>query len=145
MAKPIFLAAAENLKVKHEESISGQLKRPTRDSGQTHRETAETNITARIVLNGSGSANVNTGVGFLDHMIAQLAKHSGMDVWLSCTGDTHIDDHHSTEDCGIVLGRALDLALGERRGIVRWGYALCPLDEALSRAVVDISGRPFAK
>jgi len=108
------------------------------------RITKETDVRVILTLDGTGIAEVNTGIGFLDHMFAQLAKHSRMDLQLTCKGDLYIDDHHSAEDCAIALGQAFDRALGERKGITRFGSAYAPLDEALSRAVVDISGRPFA-
>jgi len=108
------------------------------------RITKETDVRVVLTLDGTGIAEINTGIGFLDHMFAQLAKHSRMDVQLTCKGDLYIDDHHSAEDCAIALGQAFDRALGERKGITRFGSAYAPLDEALSRAVVDISGRPFA-
>ena len=88
-------------------------------------------------------ADVATGIGFLDHMLTALAKHSRTDISLKCKGDLHIDDHHTAEDCAIALGECYDRALGPRRGIRRWGHGACPLDEALSRAVVDVSSRPF--
>ena len=109
------------------------------------RKTKETMITAELELDGTGNTDeINTGIGFLDHMIGAFVKHAGLDLKLLCKGDLHVDDHHSVEDCGIVLGQAVLQALGERRGIVRFGVGYAPLDEALSRAVVDISGRGFA-
>jgi len=108
------------------------------------RKTGESDITVGLRIHGTGSSRVNTGIGFLDHMIVSLAKHSRMDIELSCAGDLHVDDHHTAEDCAIALGQALDAALGDRSGIARFGYAYAPLDEALSRAVVDCSGRPCA-
>lgn len=112
--------------------------------GEVNRRTGETKISLKLNLDGTGKASVKTGIGFLDHMLTALAKHGRMDLELSCEGDLHIDDHHTAEDCAIALGQALDKALGERRGIVRFGSALAPLDEALARAVVDLSGRPYA-
>jgi len=108
------------------------------------RKTKETDISLILNLDGSGESVVNTGIGFLDHMLTALSKHGRIDLTLSCKGDLHVDDHHSVEDCGIVLGQAFKAALGDLRGIARYGYAYAPLDESLSRAVVDISGRPFA-
>jgi len=105
------------------------------------RETTETNIELDLTLDGTGQADIDTGVGFLDHLLAALTRHSGFDLVLRCSGDLEIDDHHTVEDCGIALGTALDEALGDRRGITRFGSAHAPLDEALARAVVDISGR----
>ena len=107
------------------------------------RETAETLITARLNLDGQGEVQVATGMPFLDHMITALFRHAGFDLSLQAKGDIEIDDHHTVEDCGIVLGEALRQALGDKRGIVRFGSAYAPLDEALARAVVDLSGRPW--
>lgn len=109
------------------------------------RSTRETVIKGSIDIDGTGVADIETGLGFLDHMIATLAKHSGIDVELSVSGDTHIDDHHTAEDIAIVLGRALDDVLGDRTGTTRFGYSYAPLDEALCRAVVDLSGRGWAE
>jgi imidazoleglycerol phosphate dehydratase HisB len=107
------------------------------------RETTEVTITGHLDLDGTGSGVVETGLGFLDHMLVTLAKHGRFDLELIAAGDTGVDDHHTVEDCAIVLGRALDQALGDRSGISRFGYAYAPLDESLSRAVVDLSGRPW--
>jgi imidazoleglycerol phosphate dehydratase HisB len=108
-----------------------------------HRQTSETDIELRLELDGTGAATIQTGLGFLDHMLTALTKHSRIDLQLTCRGDTHIDDHHTVEDCGIALGEALLRALGDRKGIHRFGSAYAPLDEALARAVVDLSGRPW--
>ena len=116
----------------------------SRSSGTLSRESAETSISVSVDIDGTGRATVDTGLGFLDHMVCALAKHSSMDITLKAKGDLHVDDHHTAEDCGIMLGKAIDAALGPRKDIARWGWALCPLDEALSRAVVDVSGRPHA-
>jgi imidazoleglycerol-phosphate dehydratase len=107
------------------------------------RQTKETAIRARIDLDGSGRAAVRTGVGFFDHMLEALARHSLCDLDVEASGDLHIDAHHTVEDVGIVLGQALAQALGERRGIRRYGEATVPLDDALARVVIDVSGRPF--
>jgi imidazoleglycerol-phosphate dehydratase len=107
------------------------------------RRTRETDIRVALTLDGSGSARVATGVGFLDHMLSSLATHARFDVALRCRGDLHVDAHHSVEDVGIALGRALGQALGDKRGIARFGHAYVPLDEALARSVVDLSGRPW--
>ena len=112
--------------------------------GKVVRATKETSISVEVDLDGTGVSTVDTGIGFLDHMVQQLSKHGKIDVVLKCKGDLHIDDHHTAEDCGLALGEAFDKALGKRAGIVRFGSAHCPLDEALSRAVVDISSRPHA-
>jgi imidazoleglycerol-phosphate dehydratase len=108
------------------------------------RETLETKITLELTLDGSGRAEVATGIGFLDHMLSALIKHARFDLTLKCAGDLGVDDHHTVEDCALALGQALDRALGERRGIARFGSAFAPLDEALARGVVDLSGRPCA-
>ena len=107
------------------------------------RQTGEVDITGRIDLDGTGESAVNTGLGFLDHMLITFAKHSGIDLELSAIGDVNVDDHHSTEDCAIVVGRGIDMALGNRQGVRRFGYAYAPLDESLVRSVVDLSGRPW--
>lgn len=107
------------------------------------RATRETRIEASLLL-APGEILVDTGIGFLDHLISTLAFHSGFSLSLVCKGDLEVDDHHTTEDCGLVLGELLHEALGDRAGIVRFGSAYAPLDEALARAVVDVSGRPFA-
>lgn len=107
------------------------------------RATAETSIEATLLLDGEGRADVATGVGFLDHMLTAFARHALFDLTLSARGDLHIDDHHTTEDAGIVLGQALRAALGDRRGVRRYGHALVPMDEALAEAAIDLSGRPF--
>ena len=109
------------------------------------RKTAETDITAWLRVEGSGQSNISTGIGFLDHLFDTLVRHARFDLELRCEGDLHVDDHHTAEDCGIVLGTALRDALGDRVGIRRFGHAYAPLDEALARAVVDISGRPYAR
>lgn len=108
------------------------------------RATSETRIEVKLNLDGAGTADVRTGIGFLDHLLTALARHARFDLTLACDGDLHIDDHHSAEDCALALGAAVDAALGERRGFGRFGFAYAPLDEALARAVVDFSGRPFA-
>jgi imidazoleglycerol phosphate dehydratase HisB len=112
---------------------------------EIERQTTEVSIRGHLDLDGTGISDVKTGLGFLDHMLTTLARHGRFDMALSATGDTDVDDHHTVEDCAIVLGRALDDALGDRTGISRFGYAYAPLDESLSRAVVDLSGRPWAE
>jgi imidazoleglycerol phosphate dehydratase HisB len=107
------------------------------------RETTEVTITGYLDLDGTGVSQIKTGLGFLDHMLGSFARHGRFDLELVASGDTEVDDHHTVEDCAIVLGRALDEALGDRSGIARFGYAYAPLDESLSRAVVDLSGRPW--
>ena len=114
----------------------------TRSASETRR-TGETTVSCDLSLDGGG-VSVRTGLGFLDHMLDALARHGGLGLTLSCEGDLGVDDHHSVEDCAIVLGRTLDVALGERSGIARFGWAYAPLDEALARAVVDLSGRGHA-
>jgi imidazoleglycerol-phosphate dehydratase len=108
------------------------------------RKTLETAVEVELGLDGTGRAEVATGIGFLDHMLGALVKHARFDLSLKCQGDLEIDDHHTVEDCALAFGQALDQALGERRGIARFGSAYAPLDEALARAVVDLSGRPCA-
>ena len=107
------------------------------------RKTKETDITLALNLDRPAPVRIKTGVGFFDHMLTSLARHSGMGLQVRCRGDLHVDAHHSVEDVGIALGQALKAALGDKKGIVRFGHAYCPLDEALSRAVVDLSGRPW--
>ena len=107
------------------------------------RNTAETRIHARINLDGTGDAEITTGIGFLDHMLHALARHSMIDITLRAEGDLHIDMHHTTEDVGIVLGQALRAALADKRGIRRYGHAVIPMDEALAECALDVSGRPF--
>jgi imidazoleglycerol-phosphate dehydratase len=109
------------------------------------RSTAETNVELDLCLDGTGDATVKTGIGFLDHLLQSLAKHARFDLSLRCDGDLDVDDHHTAEDCGIAFGNALSEAPGDRSGIDRFGSAYAPLDEALARAVVDISGRPHAE
>ena len=106
------------------------------------RNTSETQITVSINLDGTGKAQFDTGIPFLEHMLDQIARHGLIDLNITCKGDTHIDDHHSVEDIGITLGQALKAALGDKLGICRYGYAYVPLDESLSRVVLDLSGRP---
>jgi imidazoleglycerol-phosphate dehydratase len=108
------------------------------------RKTLETAVEVELTLEGTGRATVATGIGFFDHMLGALVKHARFDLTLKCQGDLEVDDHHTVEDCALALGQALDQALGERRGIARFGSAYAPLDEALARAVVDLSARPCA-
>lgn len=108
------------------------------------RTTNETQIEAAIDLDGTGQAQINSGLGFLDHMLDALSRHSGIDITLQCKGDWMIDDHHSVEDCALVLGQAIDAALGDRTGINRFSSSYAPLDESLVRTVIDFSGRPDA-
>ena len=110
---------------------------------QVERKTRETDIVLRLDLDGEGRARIRTGIGFLDHMLTSLATHARFDLDVRCKGDLQVDAHHSVEDVGIALGQALKQALGDKRGVVRFGHAYVPLDEALSRAVVDLSGRPW--
>ena len=107
------------------------------------RATSETDIRVALDLDGSGKGEIATGVGFLDHMLTALARHGMMDLKVAAKGDLHIDDHHTTEDVGIVIGQAIRAALGSKHGIRRFGQALVPMDEALAEAAVDISGRPY--
>ena len=106
------------------------------------RKTNETEISVSLELYGSGKAKINTGVPFLDHMLDQIARHGLMDLSIKCDGDNQIDDHHTVEDVGITIGQAFFDAVGDKKGLTRYGHAYVPLDEALSRVVVDLSGRP---
>lgn len=108
-----------------------------------HRKTRETDISLSLNLDGSGTANIITGVGFLDHMLELLTKHALLDLSVEAKGDLHVDDHHTVEDVGIVLGEAIHEALGDRKGIRRYGWALLPMDEAMARVALDLGGRPF--
>lgn len=116
----------------------------TARSTTVERKTSETAVELTLDLDGKGNADIETGIGFLDHMLIALTKHGRFDLELRCTGDLKVDDHHTAEDCALALGQALDQALGDRRGIVRFAHAYAPLDEALARVVVDLSGRPSA-
>ena len=106
------------------------------------RNTLETRITARVNLDGTGQSSLNSGIGFLDHMLDQIARHGLIDLVVQCEGDLHIDGHHTVEDVGITLGLAVAQAIGDKKGLTRYGHSYVPLDEALSRVVVDFSGRP---
>ena len=110
---------------------------------EIERKTTETAISVAIDLDGSGVYDIKTGVGFLDHMLEQLSRHSLIDIELTAKGDLHIDNHHTTEDTGIAIGEAVAKALGERRGITRYGCAAIPMDETLSQVALDLSGRPY--
>lgn len=114
---------------------------PVRSASVT-RDTLETQITVTVNLDGSGKSRLETGIPFLEHMLDQVARHGLIDLEISASGDLHIDDHHTVEDIGITLGQAVSKAAGDKKGIVRYGHAYVPLDEALSRVVVDFSGRP---
>ncbi|MEM6487558.1 MAG: imidazoleglycerol-phosphate dehydratase HisB, partial [Pseudomonadota bacterium] len=111
--------------------------------GEKERRTKETSVSVRLDLDGTGAADCATGIGFLDHMLDQLGRHGLIDLTVRAEGDRHIDDHHTAEDTGIVLGQALDAALGDKAGVRRYGTAYAPMDEALVRAAIDLSGRPF--
>jgi imidazoleglycerol-phosphate dehydratase len=114
-------------------------------TAEIHRATKETDVRVSLNLDGAGRAEVTTGLGFYDHMLEQLGKHARFDLTVTCEGDLQVDDHHTVEDTALAVGQAIDQALGERRGIERFGHAYAPLDEALSRAVVDFSGRAHSK
>lgn len=107
------------------------------------RTTSETDIRLRLDLDGTGDAEISTSVGFLDHMLTLFARHGRFDLSVEANGDTQIDDHHTTEDVAIVIGRAIQSALGDKRGVARYGYAYAPMDEALVRTALDLSGRPY--
>jgi imidazoleglycerol-phosphate dehydratase len=114
----------------------------TARTAEVTRKTAETDITVKLNLDGTGKAVLNTGIGFFDHMLDQIARHGMIDLEITAKGDLHIDGHHTVEDVGITLGQAVAKAVGDRKGIRRYGHAYVPLDEALSRVVIDFSGRP---
>jgi imidazoleglycerol-phosphate dehydratase len=109
---------------------------------EVNRNTSETQILVKINLDGTGCSELNSGVPFLDHMLDQIARHGMMDLTVTASGDTHIDDHHTVEDVGITLGQAIAKAVGDKAGLTRYGHAYVPLDETLSRVVIDFSGRP---
>ncbi|HEY5582061.1 MAG TPA: imidazoleglycerol-phosphate dehydratase HisB, partial [Rhodoferax sp.] len=111
-------------------------------TAEVTRNTAETRITVKVNLDGSGQSNLHTGIGFFDHMLDQIARHGLIDLDIQAAGDLHIDGHHTVEDVGITLGQAVHKAVGDKKGIRRYGHAYVPLDEALSRVVIDFSGRP---
>lgn len=115
----------------------------TQRISSVHRKTRETNISVKLNLDGSGSAGINTGMPFLDHMLTLLSRHALVDISLQAKGDLAVDLHHTVEDIGLSLGTAIDKALGQRKGITRYGSAYAPMDDALSRAVIDLGGRPF--
>ena len=112
-------------------------------AAEVHRKTKETDLRVHLVLDGRGEARVRTGIGFFDHMLEALARHALLDLTVEASGDLHVDGHHTVEDTGIALGQAIARALGDRAGIRRYADAMVPLDEALVRAVVDVSGRPY--
>jgi imidazoleglycerol-phosphate dehydratase len=111
-------------------------------TAEVSRNTAETQITVKVNLDGTGKANLSTGIGFFDHMLDQIARHGLIDLDIQAVGDLHIDGHHTVEDVGIAFGQAVHKAVGDKKGIRRYGHAYVPLDEALSRVVIDLSGRP---
>lgn len=112
-------------------------------AAEVTRSTNETAIKVRLDLDGTGAAQAATGVGFFDHMLEQLGKHAGFDLSVEADGDLHVDSHHTVEDTGLALGQALDEALGDRKGIRRYGWSLVPMEEALAQVALDLSGRPF--
>lgn len=128
------------LVTKHQQRLCGE--RKVMRQAEVTRDTLETKITVCIDLDGTGKSDLATGVPFFDHMLDQIARHGAIDLSIKAEGDTHIDDHHTVEDVGITLGQAFARALGDKKGIRRYGHAYVPLDEALSRVVVDFSGRP---
>ena len=111
--------------------------------GAVTRKTKETNIKVDVDLDGEGVSNITTGIGFFDHMLDQLARHSLIDIAVRAEGDRHIDDHHTVEDVGIAIGQALAMALGDKKGLARYADCLLPMDETLTRVALDVSGRPF--
>jgi imidazoleglycerol-phosphate dehydratase len=112
-------------------------------SAEINRKTRETNIRLRLDIDGSGRSEIATGVGFLDHMLELFSRHSLMDLQVACSGDLHVDAHHTTEDIGICLGQAIDRALGDKAGIRRYGHIILPMDETLVTCAVDLGGRPY--
>jgi len=114
----------------------------TRREAEVIRNTTETQIRVKLNLDGAGKSNIATGIAFLDHMLDQVARHGAIDLEIEASGDLHIDAHHTVEDIGITLGQAITRAVGDKKGLVRYGHAYVPLDEALTRAVIDLSGRP---
>ena len=110
-------------------------------SAEVIRKTGETDIRVKLILEGSGKSEIGTGIGFLDHMLTLFARHGRFDLEVSCKGDTYVDDHHSVEDIGIALGKAFDQALADRKGVVRYGSTILPMDESLILSAVDLSGR----
>lgn len=115
----------------------------SRRTASHSRKTAETEITATVDLDGTGSSAIDTGVAFLDHMLTSFSRHSGIDITIGCKGDLEVDDHHSVEDVGLVLGSALSDALGDKKGIGRYGWAIIPMDEALAQCSIDLGGRSY--
>ena len=115
---------------------------PAPRTAEVSRNTAETQITVKVNLDGTGQAKLHTGIGFFDHMLDQIARHGMIDIDIHADGDLHIDGHHTVEDVGIAFGQAVHKAVGDKKGIRRYGHAYVPLDEALSRVVIDLSGRP---
>ena len=115
---------------------------PSARTAEVSRKTAETDITVAINLDGTGTSSLQSGIGFFDHMLEQIARHGLIDLNVACKGDLHIDGHHTVEDIGITFGQAVARAVGDKKGIRRYGHAYVPLDEALSRVVIDLSGRP---
>ena len=127
-------------------TVKSKARKPAKSAGRrasVERKTRETRIAATLNLDGSGAADIATGIGFLDHMLDQLSRHSLIDLKLKADGDLHIDFHHTTEDTGYVIGEAISRALGDRRGICRYGHALIPMDETLTRVALDASNRPY--
>ena len=136
-------AAAASGSERSVKPVRATARRGAARTARVERKTRETDIAVALDLDGEGRSRVRTGIGFLDHMLTSLATHARFDLDVRCKGDLHVDAHHSVEDVGIALGQALKQALGDKRGVVRFGHAYVPLDEALSRAVVDLSGRPW--
>tara|TARA_B100001121_G_C18679773_1_gene617981 strand:- start:1404 stop:2006 length:603 start_codon:yes stop_codon:yes gene_type:complete len=119
-------------------------KKKTREA-LVERKTKETSISCKLILDGTGKSNINTGIGFMDHMLEQVARHGLLDIDLEAEGDLHIDMHHTTEDIGIVMGTAIKQALGDKAGITRFSHIIIPMDEALTQISLDISGRPYLR
>ena len=122
--------------------MTNSISTPAPRTAEVSRNTAETQITVKVNLDGTGQAKLHTGIGFFDHMLDQIARHGMIDIDIHADGDLHIDGHHTVEDVGIAFGQAVHKAVGDKKGIRRYGHAYVPLDEALSRVVIDLSGRP---
>jgi imidazoleglycerol-phosphate dehydratase len=138
MRKPAPARHAKAVLAEPRAALSGKLRRAV-----VERKTRETHVRVRLDLDGQGRSEIATGIGFLDHMLTAFATHGRFDLDVSAQGDLHVDAHHTVEDVGIVMGQALAQALGDKAGITRFGHAYVPLDEALSRCVIDLSGRPY--